>query len=526
MNSRFFNLAIALFLLALLPGSHGLVLGQDASGDTQGASAASAPSSPGGETLPPVPESAAPDATLQVPAPSVTLPTPPLPPPPPLPEPSPEAKAEASPTPQASQPEFNPPSAASLDLPSAQPPGNPQYASASQAMPSMKMDEFSGEAGPGALGGMFDWAKKLRFQAALRSGYDSNVNSAPSSNAVASWFGNVNGAVNYRFGTPRLNFDADLTGGLTWYPQVSNQANQMQGVIGLGMSVEYRCTPRLVTTFNTSSSYQQQPNPGLIGTSANSNGSYFYSASSLAAAYQWTEHFTTVSRLNYTFNAYLQQSLNNQQGFNQPGFTQSFRWLTKPTTTAVVDYNTNFYDYAQGGNDSWGQSLAGGFDHVFNPKWFWNFRGGAEYRTFQNSNRGNGSYIGPYLDNNFGWQFGKHSLNWMAHLGTQPSGQQNVSYSPAFRTGLNYTQKVFTRVRLNMGFFYLLQYFNDSNFGPNGSLIDYYQTSMQGNVDVTYDMNRILQLALGYQYLTLIAPSVPNQEYNRGITYLQLKAAF
>jgi len=144
----------------------------------------------------------------------------------------------------------------------------------------------------------------------------------------------------------------------------------------------------------------------------------------------------------------------------------------------------------------------------------------------QNANRGSGSYIGPYLDNNFNWQFGKHSLAWVAHLGTQPSGQQNVSYTPAFRTGLNYNQNLLSRVRLNLGFFYLLQYFNDSNFGVNGALIDYWQTNMQGNVDITYDMNRILQLALGYQYLTSINSGVPSQEYNRGITYLQLKAAF
>lgn len=384
--------------------------------------------------------------------------------------------------------------------------------------------------GPGPLGSMFDWAKKLRFQASVRGGYDNNVNSAHT-NMAASYFGNINGGVSYRFGTPRLNVNASLMGGLTYYPQVPATANRNQGTVGLGLSVEYRYSPRLVLTFNTSSSYQQQPNASLIGTSQNQNGAYFYTANSLSGAYQWSDLFTTVTRFNYTGNYYLEQSLNNQQGFTQPGFTESFRWLVKPTTTAVLDYNTDLYSYAQAGNSSWGQSLAAGFDHIFNPKWFWNLRAGAEFRTYQNTYN-SGNYIGPYVDNNFNWSFGKAStVSWIAHLGTQPSGQQNVSYSPAFRTGVNYTQGFTAKITMNAGFFYLLQYYNDSPLGPiqvNGrpGLIDYNQTNLQGNIALNYALNRILQLSLGYQYLGSLCDQVPSQAYNRGISYLQLGGAF
>ncbi len=466
------------------------------------------------------------NSPLQVNPPSVTLPTPPLPLPPPLPDSTPEPKDDVSPqaTP-APKPEFNPPTAEQLNLPSAQPAGNPQFAPASVGMPAVKLDESTPAAsGPGPLGAIFDWAKKLRFQAALRGGYDSNINSS-GNNAVASTFGNLNGAVNYRFGSPRLLVNADLTGGITQYFNAGNNQS-LQGVIGLGLSVEYRFTPRLVLTYNTATSYQQQPNPGLIGTSQNQNGSYIFSANSFAGAYQWSDLFTTVTRLNFTFNYYLEQSLNQGQGFNQPGFGQSFRWLVKPTTTAVLDYNTDLYGYAQQGNSSWGQSLAAGFDHIFNPKWFWNFRGGAEFRTYQNANQ-DGTYIGPFVDSNFSWAFAKaSSLSWVAHVGTQPAGQQNVSFSPAFRTGLNYSQGLTAKLRFNSGVFYLIQYYQDSPNGPNGQLIDYNQSTIQGNIDFSYDINRILQLALGYQYISSMCPSVPSQEYNRGISYLQIKAAF
>lgn len=515
----------------LLFCTHGILAAEEVTSSSDATSSSSS-----SQSTPGAPVSSSAESSYQVSPPSVTLPTPPLPPPLPLQELNPidegmkeqkeEPKPEAPP-----RPEFNPPTAEHLNLPSAQPAGNPQFAPASVGMPITKLDETTPDGtgsdsspGPGPLGGMFDWAKKLRFQAAVRGGYDSNINSSKN-NEVASTFLNINGGVNYRFGTPRLNLNADLTGGLTDYFNAG--ANQsLQGTIGLGLSVEYRFSPRLVLTFNTSSSYQQQPNPGLIGTSQNQNGSYIYSASSFSGAYQWSELFTTVTRLNFTGNYYLDSSLNNQQGFIQPGFGQSFRWLVKPSTTAVLDYNTDVYDYAQQGNSSWGQSLAGGFDHIFNPKWFWNFRGGAEFRTYQNIN-GDGSYIGPYVDNNISMSFGKaSSVSWIAHVGTQASGQQNVSFSPAIRTGLNYTQGLTPKLKMNSGLFYLIQYYNDSALGSNGALIDYYQTTVQANLDLTYDLNRIFKLALGYQYLAAISPSVPGQEYNRGISYLQIKGAF
>lgn len=512
---------------------------QSGDGGGQGSTSGTEPATMAGRgptSSPSANQLSTPSDPLQVPSPSVTLPTPPLPLPPPLQEGSPvPAQPQATPLP-AAPPEFNPPTAESLDLPSAQPAGNPQFAPASVGMPSMKLDDSLPGApapGPGPLGGMFDWAKKLRFQVATRTGYDNNVNSAHT-NAIGSWFENLNGGINYRFGAPRLNVNADLTGGVSWYPsEPNNQA--IQGTVGLGLSVEYRYSPRLVLTFNTSTSFQQQPNPSLIGTSQNQNGSYIYTANSFSGAYQWSDLFTTITRLSFTSNFYLDNALNSGQGFNQPAFSESFRWLVKPTTTAVLDYNTDLYGYDQPGNSSWGQTVSVGFDHIFNPKWFWNFRAGAEFRTYQNSLSGSGTYIGPAVDNSVNWALGQtSSVNWLVHVGTQPSGQQNVSYSPAARTGLNFTQGITAKLKANMGFFYLIQNYKNSPYGPvqpNGQqgLINYNQQSMQGNADLSYELNRIFELSMGYQYMTSICSggsNTANQEYNRGITYMQLKGSF
>ena len=192
----------------------------------------------------------------------------------------------------------------------------------------------------------------------------------------------------------------------------------------------------------------------------------------------------------------------------------------------MLDYNTDVYGYSQAGNSSWGQTLSSGFDHIFNPKWFWNFRLGAQIRNYQNSTQGNGTYIGPYIDNTLSWQFGRvSSINWTANLGTQPSAGQGVSYTTAFRSGLIYSQGIFTKMKLNTGVYYLVTNYKNAPVGP-GQTLTYNQSNYQGSMDLTYDLNRIIQLALGYQYLSCVSPSVQSQAYNRGISYFQIKGNF
>lgn len=520
----------------------------------------------------------APDSSEQVAPPSVVLPTPALPPltnsfPEPTPAPSPEQSATPLPTPQ---PVFNPPTAQNQNLPSALPAGNPFSAPASVAMPNLRLDDAT-STGPGALGGMFDWARKLRFQSGVRIGYDNNINSANGTSVVmvnqqvqvqvpvvvlvtnnqvlingrpevkpvvttasvltnvvstqtngapiiASEFVNLNGGVNYRFGAPRLSVNLDLAGGVTRYLK-SDIAQPLQGTLGLGMEINYRFNPRMIFTFNSSSSYQQQPNLTLIGAANNSgNNGYYYTANSFSGAYQWSDLITMITRFDETASYYPNQA---NQGFNAPSLVQTFRYLVKPTTTAVLDGTANYYGYGNNGNSSLGGVIDAGFDHTFNPKWFWNFRFGGQYQSAQHSTAGSSSYFGPYLDSNFSWVLAKAtSINWVAHYSTQPSGQQGSIYTVGLSSGLNYTQGIFTKLTFTLGIFYLLNQYPNTPTGIPGETTSYNQTNIQANTGLSYRLNRIISLSLGYQYLTSTSTSSLGQKYNRDITYLQVGADF
>ena len=189
-----------------------------------------------------------------------------------------------------------------------------------------------------------------------------------------------------------------------------------------------------------------------------------------------------------------------------------------------MDCNADYYGYGNNGNSSTGLSALMGFDHIFNPKRFWNFRLGAEIRDSQNASSGSSTYLGPSMDSNFSWVFAKRSsLSWVAHLGTQPSGQNNSSYSVALSSGLNYAQGIFTKMTFNAGIYYLLNEYPNAAIAGNPSTA-YNQTNVQANTSLAYELNRIISLSLGYQYITSTSSSSFGQDYNRGITYLQISA--
>jgi hypothetical protein len=124
----------------------------------------------------------------------------------------------------------------------------------------------------------------------------------------------------------------------------------------------------------------------------------------------------------------------------------------------------------------------------------------------------------------------------VAHIGTEPSGQSNVSYVLTGNTGINYTQGLFTKLKFNAGIFYQLnQYKNapvpglvqkDGQYFVEQILENYNQTNIQANIGLSYLLNRIITFSLGYQYTTLQSPTLVYEEYNRGVTYLQVSAGF
>jgi len=374
--------------------------------------------------------------------------------------------------------------------------------------------EFEG--GPGL--GIFA-NKPFDINFALREGFDSNVYTT-STDPTSSWYTNVGAGLNYSFGSPRLQLGASLGGGVTYYYTRPGDKVDFNGSFAL--NALYRATPRLSLSITTSTAYLSQPDVAIIGGSNRQDGDYLYSNTSISGAYQWNEIITTVTTYNFTALYYLEQALNDTQGNISQTLAQSINYLWKPKTTLVAEYRANAITYYEADLDQFGNYFLVGFDQIFNPRFIWNLRVGAQLNFNNNAIDGSSTYLGPYGESTLSYQFAPAStLAWNMRYGTEQSGLTNVSQRQTFRTGLNLTHQFNNRIAATAGMNYQANYYDQS-----GVIQSYYENIVDFSVGVSYRVNRYVSLDTGYQFTIDMAPSYSNREYNRSVAFVGANFSF
>jgi len=360
----------------------------------------------------------------------------------------------------------------------------------------------------------------LDFTASIREGYDDNLFTTRT-DKDASFYTNWAAGVAYQFGSPRLQLNASLGGGVTYYYTRPGDKVDFNGQFAL--SATYLATPKLTLSINTTTAYMSQPDTNIIGGTNRVNGDYIYSNTSIDASYQWTEKFSTVTGYQGYANYYLEQSLNDTQSFLSQTIKQSFHWLLLPKTTVVVEYRANPIIYTGGADlNSFGNFGLVGFDQVFNPRFKWTARLGVEQRFNQNPVDGNSMYFGPYGESNLSYQFGPAStLSWNARYGTEPSGLTNVTQRQTFRTGLALSHGFTPRLSGNIGLNFEVDYFDQS-----GVINTFTQTIYDVSAGLNFRVNRLVSLSAGYQFVAVNAPENISFEYTRNVVYMGANFAF
>lgn len=361
--------------------------------------------------------------------------------------------------------------------------------------------------------------KPFRFTFSVREGFDSNVYTTRY-NPTRSWYTNFGAGISYEFGSPRLQLRTNLAGGLTYYYNRPGDPIDWNGAWTLGAT--YQATPRLTLSVDTTTAYLSQPNVSILGTSSRQDGDYFYSNTSLSAAYQWTDKFSTVLAYRFGVIYYTEDEINDNQGRIEQTISLSGRYLVLPKTTGVLEYRVNPVTYFQADMDSLGHFFLIGVDQVFNPRLTWNARVGAELRNVDNPVDGESIYLGPYLESNLAYQFGPaSSLGWLMRYGTEASGVYNVSQRQTFRTGLNLTHGFTRRLSGQLSADWLINYYDQQNV-----ISSYTENVVTFAMSLNFAVNRFTSLSAGYQYTIDVAPDAPEREYNRNVAYMGANFSF
>jgi hypothetical protein len=368
--------------------------------------------------------------------------------------------------------------------------------------------------------GVFE-EKPFSFSLAVREGYDDNLFTTET-NRYGSFYTNLAGGVDYEAGTPRLSLTASLTGGVSYY--YTRPGNQFDYTGGVMLEAAYELSPRFTLTFSTNTAYLAQPDLTIAGGTNRQNGDYFYSATTVGGAYQWTEKFSTETTYTFTPLVYVESALNNSQGRIDQTASQSFNWLVLPTTTAVLEYRANAALYFSAPLDNFGQYFLLGVDQIFNPRFKAMARAGVEYRTFSSAND-NPDYFGPAGELAAVYDYKKFSnVSLNLRYSTEQSGLAGAATRQTFRIGFNAVHGFTPKLSFNAGLNYLNNYYNEFDTPENNP--NFYENIIEFALGANFKLNDNFVFQGGYARTVDMAPSFSQLSYQRNVYFVGLNSNF
>jgi hypothetical protein len=362
-------------------------------------------------------------------------------------------------------------------------------------------------------------ALPFHVSVSVRGGFDDNVLTAHS-NRQGSPFANVNFALTYNFGSPRLTVNLQTNGGITDY------FNQPGGVNydfnpNVNFSITYKVSPRLTLSETTYATYQNQPdfvyNAGLNRRS----GSFFYSSNKFSAAYRWKPRFSTVTSYTLGIVQYDDAASGSFENRIEHTFGNEFRFLVWPTTTVVAEYRVGFLDYENSIRDSTSNFFLGGLDHSFSPRISMSARAGIEVRTFENL----GTRTDPYIDGTLSYALGPHlSLSWNNRYSIEEPDVPGSQARTTFRTGLTGSYKLTARILASLAAYYQ----HDEN-DPSMVFIfiqpGFAEDSLSLSLTLRYAINHTWGVDVGWDFSN-VSSDITEREYYRNRFYGGLNFTF
>lgn len=376
----------------------------------------------------------------------------------------------------------------------------------------------------------------FKVSVSVRGGYDDNVTTS-SVDKQGSSFTNAAVALTYDFGSPRTQLSLQGGGGYTYYwdnPKgVGFGADQDYDVNGyLGFSLEHKASARLTFTAAGYATYQTEPDFSLALGLNRRSGNYFYTQDKFSATYLWAPRFATTT--SYTFGAvnYENGSVGLFEDRFENTFGNEFKFLLAPTTALVAEYRYGLVNYTHDGDvivpavffgpfqlspavrlmrDSMSHFVLGGIDHSFNTRFSVSFRGGAEFREYDDVDVEKTS---PYFEATANYAVGKNtSVSWTNRYAIE---EPDVLLNPnrkTFRTGLQGKHDFTPKLSANFGAYYE----HDDYDGVNSPAVispGFTEESLDLAFSLRYAITRYIGIQAGYNH-TEVWSDISVREYSR-----------
>ncbi|MDQ2868098.1 MAG: outer membrane beta-barrel protein [Verrucomicrobiota bacterium] len=365
----------------------------------------------------------------------------------------------------------------------------------------------------------------FRVTVAVRGGYDDNVYTT-TFNKQGSGFINSSIGLSYDFGSPRTQISLQAGGGLTYYFDRPGQEDPDYNAY-LALILKHKFSPRLILDANVYGTYQVEPDFSLNVGTIRRSGNFFYTLDKFTLTYLWTPRFSTAT--SYTFGAtkYDNSAIGFYEDRIENTFGNEFRFLLTPTTTLVGEYRAEFINYDKIKRDSLTHFALAGFDHTFSPSFNVSFRGGVEFRSYDdnNNNINGGDQTSPYFEATANYAVRKDTtVTWTNRYGIdEPDVPSNPSRT-SYRTGLIVTHNFTPRISSRLATFYQ----HDSYDGINNIMVvspAFDENVLDIALSLRYAATRYLGFEIGYSH-TEIFSDIVLREYDRNRIYAGVDFTF
>src|SRR6266700_2349928 len=344
----------------------------------------------------------------------------------------------------------------------------------------------------GAAGGA---TVPLDITAGVDIGYDDHVigsSATTSSSGQTSFFARENVVLSYDRPKERTELRLVAVGRFDQFLDVGTDDKDLN----VTLSLTHNFSTRLSFRADVYAAYQTEPNFQSNVGPENVRAPHFDSRDTFSLTYHWLPRFNTVT--SYTFDRVLyaqSSSVATSSNRTQQTLGEQFRFSLTSRTNLIGEYRfeTINYDTVPNRNSIIHLALAG-VDHHLTEHISFHVSGGESFLSLEND----GDSVSPYFEGGLNYGRSNHSLRWTTSYGFEAPTAQNVSTRKTWRTGLNLTYHLTSRIHSTAAVYY----HHDENGGSTspGTSSAGTQESFDLTLGLRYTINKRFALHVDYQY--------------------------
>jgi hypothetical protein len=383
---------------------------------------------------------------------------------------------------------------------------------------------FSTVAGAGAqgllsIGSDDDFYSGLPFTTSIGVdvGYDSNPSSS-SSDAEGSAYTRAGLDLAYGTGSRTTPIRIGVSGsGIYYHDGIEGQDEDLFYDARITLNVKHNVNRRLIIGNNSYVSYEIEPDLAVGASGQRRLDQYLYGYNSLWASYELSRRWSAISRYTVSGIRYDDQEVGQSEDRLTQTYSQELRYKATRQTTLVGEYRFTHTEYDEAARDYDSHHALVGLDHQFSRALTGHFRGGLEFREYNDGN----DYSAPYFEVALRQRVTEDtSIHWINRLGMEDSELDSYGNRYTYRSSLNVGHSLTARLSANVGLTYLHNQFEDSLVAP-----DINEDTFSGSVGLSYRIGRGIDINGNYTY-TVISSDDEFREFDRNRVSLGLSATF